>query len=99
MCPEMRNHFLIFNGSPYSQEKTIGFNSQFEETSDAILPEIFKCEKVIAFRKELEGVIYFYGLSHTIPEDSTHYNAKPMQQTQMKHSTNKKVNFYKIFHF
>jgi hypothetical protein len=71
----MDNTALKFNPVPYSNIEIEGFVAKFQDKGYAILPKVFERESVKYFKKELEDVMTFNGLTYTIPEDRPHYIA------------------------
>jgi hypothetical protein len=71
----MNETSLIYNQNPYSKEEVDCFLEQFREKGYVVLPKVFERDSVLAFRRELESIMYFNGNAYTIPDDSPHYIA------------------------
>lgn len=71
----MDNIALKYNTVPYTNNECEMFITEFQEKGYTILPQVFDRKSVKTFKKELEAVMTFNGLSYTIPDDKPHYIA------------------------
>ncbi len=71
----MNKTSLKYNSVPFSESDVEKIILEFQDKGYAVLPKVFERESVKLFKKELEEVMVFDGLSYTIPEDLPHYIA------------------------
>ena len=57
----------------YTETEVNQMISEFQQKGYTILPNVFERESVKVFKVQLEELMYFNGISYTIPDDSPHY--------------------------
>lgn len=57
----------------YSESEVKRMVEEFQEKGYTILPNVFERESVKEFKVQLEELMYFNGISYTLPDDTMHY--------------------------
>jgi hypothetical protein len=57
----------------YSDEEVNRMVQEFQEKGYTILRNVFERESVKEFKAQLQELMFFNGISHTLPDDTLHY--------------------------